>query len=110
MLASLATMSSKPSIDLVFDELNIRTFFHSITNGLEIRKGKPDPEIYKVVLRKLGLKNIECVVIEDSIGGITSASKAGIDVIGITTSHTENELMENGCHATISNYYDLILS
>lgn len=110
ILASLATMSAKPSIDLVIDELNIRDFFHSITNGLEIRRGKPDPEIYELALEKLGLRNEECVVIEDSIGGVISAGKSGIDVIGITTSHLADELMDKGCYATISNFNDLILA
>jgi len=60
-------------------------------------------------LEKLALKNIDCVVIEDSIGVITSARRAGIEVIGITTSHTENELIANGCFAAISNFHELIL-
>jgi HAD superfamily hydrolase (TIGR01509 family) len=107
--ASLATMSDTPSIDLVIDELNIRNFFHSITGGLEIRKGKPDPEIYELAVKKLGLKNTDCLVIEDSLGGIISARRAGIEVIGITTSHKKKELFEHGCISTISNFYDLIL-
>ncbi len=108
--ASLATMSDTPQIDLVLNKLNIRNYFHSITNGFEIQKGKPDAEIYNLALKKLGLKNTECLVIEDSIGGITSARRAGIEVIGITTSHTKDELIANGCVSTISNFHDLILS
>ena len=107
--ASLATMSDTPSIDLVLNELNIRKFFHSITNGHEIQKGKPDAEIYNLALKKLGLKNTDCLIIEDSIGGITSARRAGIEVIGITTSHAEDELIANGCFSVISNFHDLIL-
>ncbi len=109
LIASLATMSDIPSIDLVLDELNIRKFFHSITNGHEIYRGKPDAEIYNLALKKLALKNSDCVVIEDSIGGVTSARQAGIEVIGITTSHTKNELIANGCFSTISNFDELIL-
>lgn len=109
LIASLATMSDAPSIDLVLDELKIRTFFHSITNGHEIQRGKPDPEIYQIALEKLALKNTDCIVIEDSIGGITSARRAGIEVIGITTSHTENELIGNGCFSAISNFHELNL-
>lgn len=107
--ASLATLGYTQNIDLVLDELNIRGFFHSITGGHEVRKGKPDPEIYHLALEKLALKNTDCVVIEDSISGVTSARQAGIEVIGITTSHTENELIANGCFSTISNFHDLIL-
>lgn len=109
IISSLASMSDAPIIDLVLDALKIRDFFHSITHGLEIHRGKPNPEIYHLALKKLALKNSECMVIEDSIGGITSAREAGLEVIGITTSLTENELIAHGCISTISNFHDLIL-
>jgi len=106
--ASLATMSDTPNINLVLDTLNIRKYFHSITGGLEIQRGKPDAEIYELALKKLGLKNTDCLVVEDSIGGITSARLAGIEVIGIPTSHSKNELITHGCISTISNFLQLI--
>ena len=105
--ASLATMGDTPNIDFVLDELKIRQFFHSGTGGHEIQRGKPDSEIFNLSLQKLNLESTDCMVIEDSTGGILSALGAGIRVIGITTSHTDDELMRNGCLFTISNFKEL---
>jgi beta-phosphoglucomutase len=55
----------------------------------------------------LNLTNKDCLVIEDSLGGVKSALNAGIEVIGITTSHSEEELKRNGCFYTISDYTDM---
>ena len=107
--AAIATMGDTPNIDFILDELGIRPYFHSITGGHEVSRGKPDAEIFELSLKKLNLKNHECIVIEDSIGGVLSAIQAGIDVIGITTSHTSGELKKNGCIYTIHDYTDIDL-
>ncbi len=106
-MSFLGTMGDMPNIDFILDELGIRPFFYSITGGHEIARGKPDPEIFELVLKKLNLTNKDCLVIEDSLSGIKSALNAGIKVIGITTSHSEEELKRNGCFYTISDFTDL---
>ena len=57
----------------------------------------------------MDLKNTDCIVIEDSIGSVISAKRAGIKVIGITTSHSAGELIKNGCFYTISDFRELDL-
>jgi beta-phosphoglucomutase len=104
IIAALATMGDKPNIDFVLDELKIRPYFYSITGGHEISKGKPDAEIFELAIKKMNLKNTDCIVIEDSQDGVISARQAGIKVIGITTSHTADELKRHGCFCTISNF------
>jgi beta-phosphoglucomutase-like phosphatase (HAD superfamily) len=69
-----------------------------------VQKGKPDPEIFIRSLQKLRIKNTECLVVEDSSGGIAAAKKAGLPVIGISTSHTEDSLRAQGCSRVISDY------
>lgn len=110
IIAALATMGDKPNIDFVLDELKIRPYFYSITGGHEILKGKPDAEIFELTLKKMNLKNTDCVVIEDSLGGVISARQAGIRVVGITTSHTADELERSGCFYTISDFKELDLN
>ena len=48
--------------------------------------------------------NHEAIVIEDSEGGILSALKAGINVVGITTSHNADELRKYGYYETIDDF------
>lgn len=103
----LATMGDTPNIDFVLDGLNIRQYFQAVTDGHEIEKGKPHPDIFNLSLQKLGMNANECLVVEDSMGGIEAARAAGIPVVGITTSHAASEFPENVCLATVSNYLDL---
>jgi beta-phosphoglucomutase len=105
--AALATMGDMPNIDFILDELGIRSFFCSITGGHEITRGKPDPEIFELSLKKLGLSNKDCIVVEDSIDGVKSALNAGIKAIGITTSHNGEELRRNGCFYTMPDFAEM---
>ncbi|WP_262486271.1 HAD family hydrolase [Chryseobacterium daeguense] len=100
----LATMGIPSSIDFILKNLNIGSYFQQITGGIEVMKGKPDPEIFLKTLEKLEVENKDAVAVEDSIGGVKAAKEAGMKVVGITTSHSEEELMDNGCFLTINDY------
>lgn len=108
--AALATMGDPTNIGFILDSIKIKSYFQYITGGNEIVKGKPDPEIYELSLKKMNLKSTDCIVIEDSIDGVLSAKKAGIKVIGITTSHTADDLKKIGCIYTISDFRELDLN
>ncbi len=104
----LATMGDQSNIDFTLDSLRVRRFFHSTTGGHEVKKGKPDPEIYKLALRKVGMKASDCLAFEDSIGGVRSAISAGIKVFGITSTHTREELLDYGCARALDSFSDLL--
>ncbi len=97
-------MGIPSSIDFILKNLNIGSYFQQITGGIEVMKGKPDPEIFLKTLEKLEVENKDAVAVEDSIGGVKAAKEAGMKVVGITTSHSEEELMDNGCFLTINDY------
>ena len=101
---ALATMGDTPNIDLVVDELDIRTYFHTIIGGHEVDKGKPNPEIFLKVLQRVNQPPQSSLVVEDSISGVESASRAGIPVVGITTTHPSDALLDAGCFVTIDDY------
>ena len=100
----LATMGDIPNIDFILDTLSIRSYFDCIVGGHEIIKGKPDPEIFNTIALKLNVKNKECVVFEDSIGGVIAAKNASMKVVGITTTETSEALIKNGCFETIAHF------
>jgi HAD superfamily hydrolase (TIGR01509 family) len=101
---ALATMGDSNNINFILDTIKVQPFFQFITGGHEISKGKPDPEIYELSLKKMNLQNTECVVFEDSTDGVCAAKMAGIKVIGVTTSHTAEELKRAGCEFAISDF------
>jgi beta-phosphoglucomutase len=105
----LATMGDQPNIDFILDGLGIRTCFDVITGSEQISNGKPDPEIFKLTLDRLGATTEECVIFEDSYAGIEAARRLGARVIGIESTHSRTELIESGCPETIADYRELLL-
>jgi beta-phosphoglucomutase-like phosphatase (HAD superfamily) len=61
-------------------------------------------------LKKLNLGSSECIAVEDSTDGVIAGRRAGLEVIGITTMHSEQELKAKGCFRVISNYKEMDLS
>ncbi len=57
--------------------------FAVIVAGDEVPRGKPDPAPYVLAAQALGVEPADCVALEDSIPGLTSAEAAGTRVIGI---------------------------
>jgi HAD superfamily hydrolase (TIGR01509 family) len=105
--AQLATMGDQPNIDFTLDSLGIRSYFSFTTGGHEVIKGKPDPEIFLLSMQKAGLKPEECLVIEDSQGGILAAKRAGIRVVGISTSESKETLVSLGCDGVVADFEEL---
>jgi HAD superfamily hydrolase (TIGR01509 family) len=89
---ALATSAGPGNIDFILDGIGIRDQFDAIIGGAEVTKGKPDPEIYVKAAALVGVAPEDCCVIEDSLQGIASGLASGARVIGITTSHTAEEL------------------
>lgn len=62
--------------------------FSVVVAGDEVTHGKPHPEPYLVAAAALGLDPRDCIALEDSATGATSAAAAGCRVI-VVPSHTE---------------------
>jgi beta-phosphoglucomutase-like phosphatase (HAD superfamily) len=107
IIGLLATMGDPPNIDFTLDSLGIRSYFSFTTGGHEVAKGKPDPEIFLLSMQKGGLKPEECLVIEDSQGGIMAAKRAGIQVVGISTSESKETLVSLGCDGAVADFEEL---
>lgn len=80
------------SADLVKVEANLREIhlspdaFDTIVNGLDVARTKPDPEIYLLASRRLGLSGAECLVVEDALSGLAASKAAGARCLMLTTS------------------------
>lgn len=55
-----------------------------------VKNGKPAPDLFLLSADKMGEKPADCVVVEDSLAGITAAQKAGMDVIAYIGSKMNN--------------------
>jgi beta-phosphoglucomutase family hydrolase len=88
----LATAAGKENIAFVLQGLKLDDFFSAIVGAEDIKKGKPDPEIFIKSANKLHVPPEGCIVFEDSLFGIEAAQRAGMRAVFITTSHQPEEL------------------
>lgn len=91
---AIATSAPIENVDFTLDSTHLRKYFKTILDESFVQKGKPDPEIYLKTAAALGYHPQDCIVIEDSLSGVKSGKAAGCKVIGISTTHTAEELSE----------------
>jgi beta-phosphoglucomutase len=90
--AAVGTSAPTANLDFIVDALDIRPYFDALIDSTGLSRGKPDPEIYLKAAGLLGIPPARCIVIEDSLAGVQAGVNAGMKVIGITTTHTAEEL------------------
>lgn len=57
--------------------------FQVVVGGDSVTRGKPDPEPYLFACAELGLSARDCLALEDSIPGTTSAERAGLATLAV---------------------------
>lgn len=80
MVVASSTYNEK--VDICLERFNLKQYFIKYIGGDEVKKSKPDPEIFLKACNELNLKPSECMVIEDSENGIKAAKAAGCIALG----------------------------
>ena len=104
-LIGLATSAPAKNVDFTLDGLGIKKRFNVIVDATSIKKGKPDPEIYLLASKRLGVMPSRCIVFEDSVHGIQAAVSAGMHAIGVLTTQTKENLAK--AHHLINDFSEI---
>jgi beta-phosphoglucomutase len=90
----LAVGSSGPpeNINLVCTEMGLNRFLSTIVTGRDVRRGKPDPQVFELAAKRLRLDPSRCLVVEDAPSGIEAAHRAGMKCIALAGSHRPDAL------------------
>ena len=92
---ALASMSYRPQVKWVLGILGLSDAFDFVVTRDDVENGKPDPEIYFLVARQLGVPPQDCLVLEDSPAGVKAALAAGMNVVAVSTPFTRQRLYES---------------
>lgn len=80
----IASSSSIDRLELCISLLKLEAEFgHHVYSDDMVARGKPHPDIFLLAAEKLGVDPSDCLVIEDSAGGIRGAVAAGMTAIGL---------------------------
>ena len=79
----LAIGSSSKNARLILEKVKLIDAFDAISDGNNITKSKPDPEVFLKAGEYLEDVFTNCIVVEDAYAGIDAAKAAGMTAIGI---------------------------
>ncbi len=88
---ALATGAAKENAIDTLNSFGISDYFDCIVGGDEVKRAKPDPEIFIKAAKMLKLQPAECAVIEDAKMGIIAAKEAGTFAISIPDNLTRHQ-------------------
>ena len=78
-----AVGSASKNTPLILEKTKLAGKFDAVSCGLDTTKSKPDPEVFLIAAKKLGVAPCDCVVVEDSDAGIEAAKTGGMYAIAI---------------------------
>ncbi len=83
----LAVGSSGPpdNVNLVLEHLKSRACFGGVVTATDVKRGKPDPQVFLLAAERIGVAPARCVVIEDAPAGVAAAHAAGMKCIAIAS-------------------------
>ena len=80
---ALCSNSIRNSVNLMMELSNLRQYFDITFSNEDVTRPKPDPQIYQLAMEKLGSSPDQCLVVEDNVIGIQSATDAGAFVLRV---------------------------
>ncbi len=90
---AVATSASRYKLKINLNLIGLsESSFDTVVTGEDISKNKPNPEIFITAAANIGLKPLECLVVEDAPGGVEAAKSAGCKCLALMTSFSEKEL------------------
>ncbi len=98
----VASGALRDEIQTILSTAGLLKYFLVIISTEDVKKGKPEPEIFLTALGRINrqrpsgkpINATDCVVIEDSKEGIKAARRAGMKCLAVTNSHPAELLSE----------------
>ena len=92
--------SVRQTMRMLFERAALTDYFEFYISNEDVKKSKPDPEMYNEAIQRLGLKPEECLILEDNENGIKAARASGAhllivhDVHDVTLENIETRIAE----------------
>lgn len=105
----IATSNSKELVSEIMKVHHLEHYFDCIMTACEVKKGKPAPDIYLTVAKKLAVNPSNCLVFEDIVPGIMAGKNAGMKVCAVEDDYSIYQRNEKQKMADfyLYNYHDI---
>lgn len=79
----VAVISSSKNCLPILKKVGIDNLFEVIITGHDVKKGKPDPQVFLLAAQKIGLEPQDCIVFEDAVLGVEAAKRGNFSCVGV---------------------------
>jgi len=83
-LQAIASSAPRANVEVVLEALAATHRFQAIVSAEDVRRGKPDPEVYLTAATRVGASPDRSIVVEDAAAGIEGARRAGMRSVGVS--------------------------
>ena len=104
---ALASSSNYKSVIAHLEQTGLKEYFSAIVTGDMVEHSKPEPDIYLIACKKIGVSPEDAFAIEDSPNGIRAAHRAGMRPIMVPDLVAADEEMERLCHKIFPSLIDV---
>ncbi len=87
---AVASNSIRATVDIMMQKASLERYLEFSLSNQDVKKAKPDPEIYNVAISRLGLDPSECLIVEDNKNGLAAAAASGANVMKVETVYDVN--------------------
>lgn len=87
---AVCSNSVRSTIELMMEKSGLLPYIDLIVSNEDVKKAKPDPEMYITTINKFGLKPENCIVVEDNLNGIQAGRASGAAVLEVANVYDVN--------------------
>jgi HAD superfamily hydrolase (TIGR01509 family) len=80
---AVASSAPRLNVEAVLRVIGLERELAAIVSAEDVRRGKPDPEVFVAAAARLGVPAARCIVVEDAEHGIEAARRAGMRSVGL---------------------------
>lgn len=78
---AVASSAFPEILQLILEKTGIRKYFQVVISAQEAGKSKPEPDVFLIAAKQMGINPEDCLVVEDSSNGIKAAQAAGMSCV-----------------------------
>ena len=105
---AVATSTRRERAENLLSMVKIKDYFQEMVCGDEVINSKPNPEIFQIAAKKLGVRAENCIVLEDSTAGIEAAYNAGMRGINVPDMKEPDDNMRSKAYRIEKSLIDVL--
>ena len=81
---AIASSAPRANVEAILETLGLGKYFRAVVTAADVKRGKPEPDVFLAAAERLGVEAARCIVVEDAAPGVEAARRAGMRSVGVS--------------------------